>query len=75
MDRKTRPRYLGPFQIVRRTPQGSYIIQELDGAVCRTSAAAFRLLPYVQRTDRELQAITGEDNIGSDDEDEDDFSE
>ena len=72
MDRKTRPRYLGPFQVVRRTPQGSYILRELDGAVWRSSAAAFRLLPYVQRTDRELQAITGEEDIGSDNEDEDD---
>ena len=31
--KKVEPRYLGPYKIVRRTPGGSYVIEELDGAV------------------------------------------
>ena len=59
MNRKTRPRYLGPYQVVRRTKGGSYILQQLDGAVFRQGVAAFRLLPYYTRDDPQLQAITG----------------
>ena len=59
MNRKTRPRYLGPYQVVRRTKGGSYILRQLDEAVFRQGVAAFRLLPYYTRDDPQLQAITG----------------
>ena len=59
MNRKTRPRYLGPYQVVRRTKGGSYILRQLDGAVFRQGVAAFRLVPYYTRDDPQLQAITG----------------
>lgn len=59
LNRKTRPRYLGPYQVVRRTKGGSYILKELDGAVFRQGIAAFRLIPYVTRESQELQTITG----------------
>ncbi|KAF9802742.1 hypothetical protein IEO21_09832 [Rhodonia placenta] len=52
-DRKHQPRYLGPYQILRRTKGGSYALAELDGAVWRQGVAAFRLLPYVSRKDIE----------------------
>ena len=57
LNRKVHPRYLGPYQVVRRTKGGSYILQELDGAIDRQGVAAFRLLPYHSRNDRQLQAI------------------
>ncbi|PBK62591.1 hypothetical protein ARMSODRAFT_990448 [Armillaria solidipes] len=44
---KTDPRYLGPYEVVRRTYGGAYKLRELDGTVISRSVAAFRLLPYV----------------------------
>ncbi|KAI0353426.1 hypothetical protein OH77DRAFT_1382617, partial [Trametes cingulata] len=46
MNRKHKPRYLGPYEIVRRTRNGSYVIRELNGDIARESVAAFRLLAY-----------------------------
>lgn len=50
LDRKTKPRYLGPYIVVRQTKGGSYVIRELTGAISRRGIAAFRLIPYVPRT-------------------------
>ena len=46
---KTDPRYLGPYEVVRRTKRGTYILRELDGAVHAEHYAAFRILPYISR--------------------------
>ncbi|KAI9064711.1 hypothetical protein FKP32DRAFT_1569288, partial [Trametes sanguinea] len=46
MNRKHKPRYLGPYEVVRQTRNGAYIIKELNGDVSRESVAAFRLLAY-----------------------------
>jgi len=54
MNRKTKPRYLGPYEVVRRTKGGSYVLQELDGATLIEGAAAFRLLPYTSRHDKKV---------------------
>jgi len=65
LNRKTKPRYLGPYEVVRRTQGGSYVLQELDGAVLIEGAAAFRLLPYTSRHDmkllKEIARITAEE--------------
>ena len=50
LDRKTKEKYGGPMVVVRRTPQGSYRLAELDGSVSKTSYAAFRLVPYHARS-------------------------
>jgi hypothetical protein len=50
LGRKTKPRYLGPMVVVRRTLSGSYILAELDGAVSKLRYAAFRLVPYFARS-------------------------
>ena len=54
MNRKTKPRYLGPYEVDRRTKGGSYVLKELDGTMLREGAAAFRLLPYVSRYDKKV---------------------
>ena len=46
MNRKHKPRYLGPYQVVRQTHNGASIIKELNGDISRESVAAFRLLAY-----------------------------
>ena len=50
LNRKTKPRYLGPMVVVRRTQGGSYILSELDGSVSALRYAAFRLVPYYPRS-------------------------
>ena len=49
LGRKTKPRYLGPMVVLRRTLSGSYRLAELDGAVSKLRYAAFRLVPYYTR--------------------------
>jgi hypothetical protein len=54
---KTEPRYLGPYEVVRKTKGGSYILKELDGAIHAQNYAAHRLIPYIQRDDPILQEL------------------
>jgi hypothetical protein len=46
LSRKTKPRYLGPLIVIRRTRNKAYILAELDGAVHKRPFTAFRLIPY-----------------------------
>ena len=55
MNRKTKPRYLGPFVVDRKTKKNSYVLRELDGTYLRYNVASFRLAPYIAR-DRETLA-------------------
>src|ERR1700677_3390659 len=41
LNRKMRPRYLGPLIIVSRNYRGAYILSELDGTVLHRPVAAF----------------------------------
>ena len=49
LDRKSEPRYLGPYEVARRTQKGNYKLKELDGTLLRQTYAAFRILPYISR--------------------------
>lgn len=57
MNRKSKPRYLGPFEVVRRTPGGSYVLKELDGSIWSQKVAAFRILPYILRDEQKLEEL------------------
>lgn len=57
LNRKSKNRYNGPFEVVRRTQGGSYILKELDGAIGRQGIAAFRVIPYLSRKDSRLQDL------------------
>ena len=57
MNRKSKPRYLGPFEVVRRTKGGSYVLKELDGSIWSQKVAAFRILPYILRDPEKLQEL------------------
>jgi len=50
LNRKTKPRYIGPMVVVRKTIGTSYIVAELDGAQSQLRVAGFRLIPYFPRT-------------------------
>jgi hypothetical protein len=49
LNRKLKPRYIGPMVVVRRTERGAYVLAELDRSVAKTSYAAFRVVPYHAR--------------------------
>lgn len=58
MNRKHKPRYLGPYQVVRRTQNGAYIVKELNGDISRESVAAFRLLAYSPSQDNLAELVS-----------------
>ena len=49
IERKTANRYMGPYQVIRQTQGGSYILAEMDGNLLKHHVAAYRLIPYTQR--------------------------
>jgi hypothetical protein len=71
--------------VCRRTKGGSYVLRELDGSILHEGVAAYRLLPYVSRHDkellREIAREIAEEEEGTEDEDwysssdEDDYEE
>jgi hypothetical protein len=50
LGRKSKPRYIGPMVVLRRSQNGSYRLAELDGTVSNLRFAAFRLVPYHTRS-------------------------
>ncbi|OCB91447.1 hypothetical protein A7U60_g1292 [Sanghuangporus baumii] len=46
LNRKMKPRYLGPYVVVRKIKAGSYVIAELNRSVSKIRVAAFHLIPY-----------------------------
>ena len=43
---KTKPRYIGPMVVIRRTRNGTYHLAKLDRVVSKLCYAAFQLVPY-----------------------------
>ena len=70
LDRKAKPRWIGPMVVVRRTEGGSYILAELDGTVSKLRFAGFRVVPYHARKTLQIDPDTffhyAEDDTSSD---------
>jgi hypothetical protein len=47
---KYKPRYFGPFVVVRHLKSGAYILAEMDGTVSKLRFAAKRVIPYFLRS-------------------------
>ena len=50
LNRKMRPRYLGPLVVISRNRGGAYIISEINGTVFDRPIAQFRVIPYLARS-------------------------
>ncbi|KAI0323373.1 hypothetical protein GY45DRAFT_1264682, partial [Cubamyces sp. BRFM 1775] len=63
LNRKMRPRYIGPYVVLARNRGGAYIVCELDGAVLDRPIAAFRLVPYLARTHVDLNWLDDDEYL------------
>ena len=54
LDKKMKPRYLGPMIVVAENRGGSYILAEMTGVVWRQKVAKFRVVPYYARERLEI---------------------
>ena len=54
LDKKMKPRYLGPMIVVAENRGGLYILAEMTGAVWRQKVAKFRVVPYYARERLEI---------------------
>ena len=72
MNRKHKPRYLGPYILRELQSSDTWAISELDGTPSRTAVAGFRIWPYIARNPRILQELAekGDGKEESDDEEE-----
>jgi hypothetical protein len=58
LDRKSEPRYIGPFVVHKKARKGSYVLQELDGTMLHSHVAGFHLIPYITRDDDILKKLS-----------------
>jgi transposase InsO family protein len=73
-DRKHKPRYLGPYEVVKRTTRGNYQLKELDGTPLIHIYAAFRVLPYISRNHAFMLNNQEEEEISNQDTDSEESS-
>jgi hypothetical protein len=65
LNRKMRPRYLGPLIVVSRNRGGAYIICDLDGTLSHAPIAAFRVVPYLARRNIDIPDLEKHIDVSS----------
>jgi hypothetical protein len=63
LNRKMRPRYLGPLIIVSCNKGIAYIVCELDGSLFHSPIAAYRVVPYFARDHIEIPDVSQHTDI------------
>jgi len=48
-NRKHKPRYLGPYEVIAKTNKGSYQLKELDGTPLHYTCASRCIIPYISQ--------------------------
>ena len=71
LNRKTKPRYIGPMVVVHKTIGTSYIIAELDGSQFQQRVGGFRLIPYFPQQRTDIPVISNLTDDQQDDSEED----
>ena len=66
VDHKSKPCYLGPFEVVCHTQGGSYILKEMDGTTSAQGIAVFQLIPYYSQHTPLPASILPDDNESDD---------
>jgi len=61
--RKPKPRWLGPFVVIRRHERGSYILSELDSSILVDRIAASRIKLYYPRVGHMIDMRSIVDNV------------
>ena len=46
LNKKLKPRWLGPLIVIKQASGGSYLLVEMDGSVLHKKVAKFRVIPY-----------------------------
>src|ERR1700761_615296 len=54
LGKKWKPRYLGPYVVVNKTENGTYVLAEMDGTISNLRFAARRVIPYYWRQNGDL---------------------
>ena len=62
LNKKSKPRYIGPYRVIRRNQGGAYILSELDGTVILSKFAAARVVPYIARDMSTIRLLSQDEN-------------
>jgi hypothetical protein len=60
---KIQPRYLGPYEVLRKTKKGNYVLMEMDGAVHQLPYAAFCIISYIHHDNPNLMDVLDEEGF------------
>lgn len=63
---KYEPKYLGPYKIAKITTHNNFLLAELNGAVMDKPTAAFRVIPFYERTTDLMNDIFNESDNDTD---------
>ena len=48
---------MGPYEVVRKTKGGSYVLKDINGVVYRRGVSSTRLIPYISRNTENFEEL------------------